>query len=631
MSNPPASLSLLTTAEEPLKKRYHLGVFGCHQVYSIKALNKVFQQPKRCLHMRISSLVFSAFFLTVMSEANAACNGGATVTTSITITTNCDGGGSTPLDIGGVGTVSVNAGVTVSNDRYSTRQGDPIHVLSTATGASLYNLGTVSTATQWGVVNYGAGTTIYNAGVISSGTRRAIVNSSGVIATLTNVGVVSGAMGGITNLASIGVLNNLQGATSSALTYSGVLPLNYSIIVQSSSNYGQLSVAGSSGSMAFNIYGNSGTALISEVNASTISVNRYLNILQGFSSLSNVTGTSGTYGSYNFSLVPNGTLANSWDLLVSFAGPSAADTQLSLQSSAQKVRGIFNAATVATNFANMNTYDCSLFDVKGLCVSTGGSYTSVNNQNSNSTSAVVVVGYKATPSIRFGGFLNKHVNSNLPAGINVSNKTPLVGVFAVWNENTDTSGIQVKVANAYQDQIVTTTRDVFGTSEVGTGSTSLNIKSYVGELSYTYVYNEITVFRPYIALRKTTIQQGSYTETGVTTPLTYAALSDRSTTALAGLKLNRALTPQTTLTASLGAEQDLDHSVDRYSGASTSIAGLTSENFNDTLHKTRLVASVGAYYAVSKTQRFSADVYYQELPFQRTGSTTAYLSYMVGF
>ena len=170
----------------------------------------MFQKLKRRLHMKIKISVFSAFLLTIVGEVNAACNSGATVTTLITITTDCDGGGTTPLDIGGFGSVVVNAGVTVSNDRYSTRQGDPIHVLSTATGASLYNLGTVSTATQWGVVNYGAGTIIYNAGVISSGTRRPIVNSNGSIATLTNVGVISGGMAGITNSASIGVLNNLQ-------------------------------------------------------------------------------------------------------------------------------------------------------------------------------------------------------------------------------------------------------------------------------------------------------------------------------------------------------------------------------------------------------------------------------------
>jgi len=33
---------------------------------------------------------------------------------------------------------------------------------------------------------------------------------------------------------------------------------------------------------------------------------------------------------------------------------------------------------------------------------------------------------------------------------------------------------------------------------------------------------------------------------------------------------------------------------------------------------------------VSKTQRISGDVYYQQLPFQSTGSTTAYFNYMIG-
>jgi len=34
---------------------------------------------------------------------------------------------------------------------------------------------------------------------------------------------------------------------------------------------------------------------------------------------------------------------------------------------------------------------------------------------------------------------------------------------------------------------------------------------------------------------------------------------------------------------------------------------------------------------VSKKQRISGDIYYQQLPFQSTGSTTAYVSYMIGF
>jgi len=319
------------------------------------------------------------------------------------------------------------------------------------------------------------------------------------------------------------------------------------------------------------------------------------------------------------------------NVMLYLLGPSTTDTQASLHNSAQKLRSVFNDSAIASNFANMNTYDCNLFDTKGMCISAGGRYTTLDNPNSNSTSAVVVVGYKATPNIRIGGFLDQNVSNNTPNGIKVSNKNPLMGIFAVWNQNANGLGYQVKVANAYQDKDVNTTRDVIGTSEAGTGATNLNTQSYVGELSYAFLANQDkTTLRPYLALRQTTIKQDAYTETGVSTPLTYAALKDRSTTALVGLKLNHAVTPKTTLTASLGIEQDLEHSVDQYSATSSSIANLTSENFNDSIKRTRPVASAGAYYAVSKTQRISGDVYYQQLPFQSTGSTTAYFSYMIG-
>ena len=63
----------------------------------------------------------------------------------------------------------------------------------------------------------------------------------------------------------------------------------------------------------------------------------------------------------------------------------------------------------------------------------------------------------------------------------------------------------------------------------------------------------------------------------------------------------------------------------------TGIAGLASENFNNNIKRTRPVASAGAYYAVAKNQRLSGEVYYQQLPFQSTGSTTAFFNYMIGF
>ena len=319
--------------------------------------------------------------------------------------------------------------------------------------------------------------------------------------------------------------------------------------------------------------------------------------------------------------------------ITTLLGPSTTDTQSSLNALASRLRAAFSTQAMATNFANMNTYDCDLFDAKGVCVSVGGQQTYVDNPNLNVTSSVVVAGYKVSPQVRIGSFLNQNINNNAVSGVRISNRNPLMGLFAVWNQNEDRFGYQVKIANAYQDKDVTTTRDVIDSAEAGTGRTSLNTQSYVGELSYAFLANEDkTLVRPYAALRYARIKQDGYTEqtsAGVTAPLTYAALADRSTTALVGVKLNHKLAEKVNLTGSLGLEQDLHHHVDNL--LATGVADLSSENFNDNIKRTRLVASIGAYYMPVKNQRIAADLYYQQLPFQSTGSETAYLNYTIGF
>ena len=314
------------------------------------------------------------------------------------------------------------------------------------------------------------------------------------------------------------------------------------------------------------------------------------------------------------------------------SGPTAADTQSSLNTQSRRLRSTFNSTMASANFANMNIYDCNLFDKNNMCISAGGRYTSIDNPSSNNSAAVVVLGYKVSPNIRIGGFLDQSVNHNMPTGVDMSNKNPMMGAFAVWNHQADGLGFQMKLANAYLDKDVTTSRAVIGTSEAGRGRTDLNTQSYMGELSYAFNYQDSTIVRPYFALRYTNIKQDAYTEdtsASVTAPLTYAKLGDRSTTALMGVKLNHALTPRTNLTASLGVEQDINHKTDQLTA--TGVADLTSENFNNNIKRTRPVVSAGAYYAVTKNQRLSGEVYYQQLPFQSTGSATAYVNYMIGF
>lgn len=588
-------------------------------------------------------LIISTLLILFTLPAFALCNGGVTVTTTLEVTANCNGGNVKGLTLDTGADVTIASGVTVSNDAPFGVNGRSVVILETATSAKLVNNGSIYTNNQWGVWNKSGGNVdVVNFGQITGVVRYGISNQS-TITSLTNIGSIKGGFASIGNAsASLQILNNFQGShTTGPLNIRGNLPENYNIIIKSPAQYGQFSAlsfapgniqisAANNGNMAFNIYGNLGTTLVSGVDASVVSEGRYLEVLQDFPTLNNISDTTGTYGRFNYSLVANESLLNAWDLLFKFAGPSAIDTQASVQSLASDLRGGFSQQLIATNFANMNTYDCDLFDTRGFCVSVGGQQTYVDNPSTHETSAVIVVGYKATPTLRLGGFLNHNFNTDTVDSVDISNANPLMGIFIVWNQNADHLGYQFKIANAYQDKNLTTTREIMNTSEAGVGDTSINTQSYVGELSYSFLVNEArTLVRPYAALRYTRIKQDAYTEEGsIFSPLTYAALEDRSTVALVGMKLNQKLTEKVTLTGSLGIEHDLSHSVDDLTA--TGVSGLTSENFNDNLNRTRPVASIGAYFSPAINQRISADFYYQQLPFQSTGSATAYVNYTIG-
>jgi uncharacterized protein YhjY with autotransporter beta-barrel domain len=589
-------------------------------------------------------LIISILLVLFTQPAFALCNGGVTVTSTLEITASCNGGNIKGLTLDTGADVTIASGVTVSNDAPFGVNGRSVVILETAISSRLVNNGSIYTYNQWGLWNKpGGNVDVVNFGQITGVVRYGISNQS-TITSLTNVGSITGGFGSIGNAgsASITVFNNLQGSlTSRPVTIVGNLPNSYNIIINSSTNYGQLSAPGT-GNMAFNIYGNTGTTLVSGVDASVVSEGRYLSVLQNFTSLTDISGTTGTYGSYNYSLVENDSILNAWDLVFEFVdtpvfidppvfiGPSATDTQASVQSLASDLRGGFSQQLIATNFANMNTYDCDLFDTRGFCVSVGGQQTYVDNPSTHETSAVIVAGYKATANLRFGGFLNHNFNTDTVDSVDISNANPLMGIFIVWNQNADHLGYQFKIANAYQDKNLTTTREVTNTSEAGVGDTSINTQSYVGELSYSFLVNEArTLVRPYAALRYTRIKQDAYTEEGsISSPLTYAALEDRSTVALVGMKLNQKLTDKVNLTGSVGIEHDLSHSVDDLTA--TGVSGLTSENFNDSLNQTRPVASIGAYFSPASNQRIAVDFYYQQLPFQSTGSATAYVNYTLG-
>ena len=310
------------------------------------------------------------------------------------------------------------------------------------------------------------------------------------------------------------------------------------------------------------------------------------------------------------------------------------NTEFSLRLNAAALQNVYNLQTFT--MINGLTYDCSVFNAKGVCISPGFRYTTSNGTGSDATGVLLIGAYKVNNNIRLGAWVDKNLSANTQAGVNLSSSNPLFGVFGVWSQQADGTGFEARMAAGYGNNDMTVTRTAVDTSEAGVGATGLNSQAVSGMLKYGFSIASNWIASPYVGIRYIVIKTGGYTEAqsaAVTAPLTYDALSHNTTTALAGVRVMDKITPKTTLTASAGFEQDLNNSGNLYNAtdSSGSISGLNPIMFNSNIQKTRPAAGVGAYYDVEKNQRIGIDTYYRQEAFQATQSMTVLVTYQAGF
>ncbi len=475
-------------------------------------------------------------------------------------------------------------------------------------------------------------------------------NLNATLTTLTNTGTINGGVlnhsgfnmeGGVfAFVATMDTLNNLQGmngTTSTPLNFTGVLPTNYNIIINSPTSYGQLAITTKVG------FTNRGLTTFGIHSSSTVANGTYTSVLTGLQAPGNnsttspvLSATSGTFGVGNWLFQNPSGSTTTWDLILTnfpviVLGPSAADTQ---QSFVNVAGGIKNTITQQNTVVNNSlNYDCTVFDKKNACVSVSTRNTSSSaDSNLNDASGVIVGAYRPHPKLRVGLYVDQNSQSN-PQGnaITISNNKPLVGFFAVWNQNADDSGIQVKLSAANGQKNTQITRPIVGTSEAGSGSTQLTSQGIQITAKYGFVVKKKGLIRPYLGIRFTENNVAKYTEgssSSVTAPLSYAGIYTNATTALAGVEFAYKFNPKFTLFASANLESDTN--VTNGVISATGVNGLTPINLNSNPVKTRRSAIAGAYYDVAENQRVGLLGIYRQEPSQSESSTTAIATYHIG-
>jgi hypothetical protein len=542
------------------------------------------------------------------------------ITNNGSITGGIGGDGGRRLNFGGSGDGGVGgAGINVVGNNNS---------ITNSAGATI----------DGGVGGVGGPPNFFGGGAGANGANGAgiKVNTGGSALIINNLGTIrgGGTSFGIVNSGTITTLNNAQGAGNSAgaLKYSGTLPANYNAIITSHAIYGKL-VASNLG-VSTTVFG------ISSLSAGAVVVSgtSYTSVLSGITNTA--LGTSGTSllnqssNGYTFNLIETGIGTNLWDLtILSFTpSPSIADTMSSLTDQSNKLRQVFNNQTNIAN--NSLNYDCELLSNNNMCVAIGGRYSKYDFNGQHNAADVLVLGFKVNPNFRVSAHMDQKLNRSNLTGISLDNKTPLFGLLAVYNENPNGLGLQVKVANSYQDQDITATRTVFSTSEAGSGKTNLKTQNYLAELSYNIKTDDNLISSPYAGVRNSKIKQGGYTEsttTAVTDPLTYNALKDESNTLLIGIREKYKVDNNVSVFGSVGVEKDFNHSVDNYSASDVNNSGITAINFNNDVKKTRGTGTVGANYNFTPTSMISASFNYTQLPYQTTDAKNVYINYSVGF
>lgn len=336
----------------------------------------------------------------------------------------------------------------------------------------------------------------------------------------------------------------------------------------------------------------------------------------------------------------NNTLQNyTWASLVPLAAgqvaaaqalPSGQDTRLSLMNNAIALKQAFNLQSA--KIAQGLNFDCTQFDQNNSCVSFIG--TKADSQGFDANLGALILAYQPTQQLRFGGYIDQSFGSSSAGGLTMKRGNPGYGVFSVWSESSDGTGLQLRVAMNADKIDIETQRNAVGSAEPGFGQSDIRSQGFLFEVSQGFSLGTDWIARPYVGFRKTTNTRDSYTEhasTNVSAPLSYKRLKQNTETVITGLTLNHLFSAGTFISLTAGVEHDFHHNIDRYQVANQDIGSVDSIDLDSNKRLTRPIASLSVNHMIDHIQRIGVMFLHRKEAFESATTKSVFVQYSIGF
>ena len=243
------------------------------------------------------------------------------IATRTGIQNNAESGHGTITTLTNSGTIKTTGitSVTQSGSDFSAAihntgtSGDALALITTLTNNST---GVIQATANggYGVLNSTNSTisTFVNEGSIIGGTTSGYgIRTGGVLTTLTNKGTIDGKTYDIQNMTALSPtftnLVNQQGADGNdILTFDGTLPINYKVIVASTTDYGKVLFSNEVGETNFTI----------DSSSSVSNNTKYAAVVAGIGTSSLGSTRSGSFGEYTWEIVLQSGSSDTWDLII---------------------------------------------------------------------------------------------------------------------------------------------------------------------------------------------------------------------------------------------------------------------------------------------------------------------------